>query len=97
MSAENQEQQPKQQSPEEIRTDIEATREDLGETVEALAEKADVKAQAQQKAEEVKAQAQAKAGDLGQQAKQNQTPITAGAGALLGLVVLLFILRRRRS
>jgi hypothetical protein len=34
--------------PEEIREEIEATREDLGETVEALAAKADVKAQAKQ-------------------------------------------------
>ena len=40
--------------PEEIRTEIEATREQLGETVEALAEKADVKGQAKAKVEETK-------------------------------------------
>ena len=35
-------------SPEQIRADIEQTREQLGDTVEALAEKTDVKAQAKQ-------------------------------------------------
>ena len=81
--------------PDKLREEIQETREDLGDTVEALAEKADVKAHAQEKVRET--QAQAKAGDLGQQAKQNQAPITAGAGAVLGLGVLLIILRRRRS
>jgi Protein of unknown function (DUF3618) len=35
-----------QRSPEEIRRDIDQTREDLGDTVAAVAQKADVKAQA---------------------------------------------------
>jgi ElaB/YqjD/DUF883 family membrane-anchored ribosome-binding protein len=40
--------------PEEIRADIEETREQLGDTVEALAEKADVKHQAKLKVGETK-------------------------------------------
>jgi ElaB/YqjD/DUF883 family membrane-anchored ribosome-binding protein len=43
-----------QRSPEEIRADIEQTREDLGDTVEALAAKTDVKGQAKAKVEAVK-------------------------------------------
>ena len=48
-------------TPEEIRVDIEQTREEVGETVEALAAKTDVKAQARQRAEAIKAGAKAKA------------------------------------
>lgn len=43
--------------PEEIRRDIEVTREELGGTVEALSAKADVKAQAKEKVEDWGAQA----------------------------------------
>ena len=41
-------------SPEEIRADIEETRDDLGDTVEALASKTDVKGQAKAKVASVK-------------------------------------------
>ena len=41
-------------SPEEIRADIEQTREEVGDTVEALAAKTDVKGQAKAKVESVK-------------------------------------------
>ena len=44
----------------EIRADIEQSREELGDTVEALAAKTDVKAQAQAKVDDVKDQARAK-------------------------------------
>jgi ElaB/YqjD/DUF883 family membrane-anchored ribosome-binding protein len=47
-------------SPEQIRAEIDATREELGDTVEALAAKTDVKAQAKAKMEDTKAQAKAK-------------------------------------
>ena len=47
-------------SPDEIRNDIEHTREELGDTVEALAAKTDVKAQAQAKIDDVKQQAKSK-------------------------------------
>jgi hypothetical protein len=39
-------------SPAEIRAEIDATRDELGDTVEALAEKTDVKAQAKAKVDE---------------------------------------------
>ena len=53
-----------QRTPEEIRQDIEATREDLGETVEALAAKTDVKTRASEKVDDVKGQAKAKVAEL---------------------------------
>jgi hypothetical protein len=46
--------------PAEIRSDIESTRQELGDTVEALAEKTDVKAQAQRKVADVRASIDAK-------------------------------------
>jgi ElaB/YqjD/DUF883 family membrane-anchored ribosome-binding protein len=49
--------------PEEIRADIEETREQLGETVEALTEKADVKHQAKLKVDETKERFSRKAED----------------------------------
>src|SRR5437764_10882017 len=83
-------------SPEEIRADIAATREELGETVEAVAKKADVKAQAKQKVDETKAQARervdhVKAGAAANQvqAKAREKPLPfAVAGALVAGVVL---------
>jgi len=56
--------------PEEIREDIEQTREELGDTVAAMAEKTDVKRQAKAKAEELKGQAGAKAKVLSGKAKE---------------------------
>ena len=47
-------------TPDQIRVDIEETRQDLGDTVEQLAAKTDVKAHAQAKVEDVKQEAQAK-------------------------------------
>jgi ElaB/YqjD/DUF883 family membrane-anchored ribosome-binding protein len=43
-----------QRSPEEIRADIERTREELGDTAAAVAQKADVKAQAKAKVDETR-------------------------------------------
>lgn len=74
-------------SPEEIRADIEQTREDLGDTAAALAEKADVKGQAKAKAEDIKKalgskkeEASAKAKDMGRKARE-ATPESVGEGA----------------
>lgn len=53
-------------SPDEIRNDIEHTREELGDTVELLAAKTDVKAQAHAKIEGVKQQAKAKVEEVKQ-------------------------------
>lgn len=66
--------------PEEIREDIEQTREELGGTVAAMAEKTDVKKQAGAKVEELKGKAQ-----------ENPMPMalagTFVAGFLLGRLV----------
>jgi ElaB/YqjD/DUF883 family membrane-anchored ribosome-binding protein len=78
-------------SPEEIKRDIEQTREELGDTVEALAEKADVKAQARQKVEEIKEKAKAAAPDNAQQvteaAKRNPVPVIAVGALVAGFVL----------
>jgi ElaB/YqjD/DUF883 family membrane-anchored ribosome-binding protein len=50
--------------PNQIRAEIEVTREELGETVEALAAKTDVAGQAKRKIEETKAQVSEKAEDV---------------------------------
>lgn len=68
-----------EKSPEEIRVEIEQTREQLGETVAAVAEKTDVKHQAQAKVEDVKAKA--------------PKPAAIAAG-LVGLFVLWRLIRR---
>ena len=68
------------QSPEQIRADIEQTREELGDTVEALAEKTDVKAQAKSRISAVKNTAQDKRDEYVAKAKQ-ATPESAAAGA----------------
>jgi ElaB/YqjD/DUF883 family membrane-anchored ribosome-binding protein len=54
-----------QPSPEELRRDIEQTREDLGETAAALASKTDVKARAKEKVEHLKQTAADKAPSFG--------------------------------
>jgi ElaB/YqjD/DUF883 family membrane-anchored ribosome-binding protein len=69
-----------QKTPEELRDDIEQTREQLGETVEALAAKTDVKAQAKQRLSAVKDNAQEKKDEFVSRAKQ-ATPDSAEAGA----------------
>src|SRR5689334_7847011 len=56
--------------PAEIREQIEATREELGETVAALAMKADVKSQAKQRIDAVKAALSTKKDDLVGKARQ---------------------------
>ena len=68
-----------ERSPEEIRADIEETREELGDTVAALAEKTDVKGQAQQRLAEVKQNVQRKREELTAKAKST-TPQSAQDG-----------------
>ena len=75
---------PTQQTPEELRREIERTRRELGETVDALSHKADVKEQARLKKEEVR-----------QQVSANPVPLVAVAGGVIALVVLLRVIRRR--
>jgi ElaB/YqjD/DUF883 family membrane-anchored ribosome-binding protein len=98
-------------SPEEIRADIEETREEVGDTVEALAAKTDVKTQAKQRFEEIKGNVRERGDQLKTRA-QSTTPESAqqGAGqavarvrenpapfALGGAVLLGFLLGRLTS
>jgi ElaB/YqjD/DUF883 family membrane-anchored ribosome-binding protein len=52
------------QDPQQLRDDIERTREDLGDTVAALAEKTDVKARAKEKVTEVRGKVDEKRAQL---------------------------------
>jgi ElaB/YqjD/DUF883 family membrane-anchored ribosome-binding protein len=98
-----------ERSPEDIRADIEETREDLGDTVEALAAKTDVKGQAKAKVDSVKEKvSRAKDGaaertpdsarDGFVQAKEtatsNPVPTAAIAAFVGGLLVGIVIARR---
>lgn len=62
-------------SPEQIRADIEHTREQVGDTVQALAEKIDVKRQAQQRVAEAKAALQHKRDELTARARSTTPEI----------------------
>jgi len=70
-------------SPDEIRNDIEHTREDLGDTVEALAAKTDVKAQAHAKIDNVKQQAKSKLDEAKQRVESAVGHGSAGADPAL--------------
>ena len=93
-------------TPDEIRRDIEHTREELADTAAALAERADVKARAHEKVEETKAKAhvkveetkaraQVKVGETRAKAKDNPMPPALIAAAVAGVIVALIVLRRR--
>jgi len=72
-----------QQTPEELRREIERTRRELGDTVEALSQKADVKEQARRKKDEVQ-----------QRVASNPTPLFV-AGGVVALFLVVRLLRRR--
>jgi hypothetical protein len=72
-----------QQTPEELRREIERTRRELGDTVDALSQKADVKQQARQKKEDVQ-----------ERVKSNPTPLAAAIGGGIALLILIRLLRR---
>jgi hypothetical protein len=65
--------------PEDLRREIEQTREDLGETAAALAQKTDVKARAKEKAQDLKQTAAEKAESLKQTAADKAESVTSGA------------------
>lgn len=71
-------------TPEEIRADIEHTREELGDTAAALASKADVKTRAHEKVEDTKANVKA----------NPRKPILVAAG-VGGVLAAWLVLRRR--
>jgi Protein of unknown function (DUF3618) len=91
--------------PEELKQEIERTREQLGETVEALAAKADVKAQAQAKAGQVaerlksraaQARRQAAATTTGQlQGRERRVQLVVAAGAVVLAWLLITRWRQR--
>jgi len=66
-------------TPDEIRSDIDETRGDVGDTVEALAAKTDVKAQARDRIDEIKGNVRAKA-DQAKAKAQSTTPESAQQG-----------------
>ncbi len=67
--------------PEELREEIESTRQELGDTVEALAEKTDVKRQAKRKAEETKASVMEKKDELLGKARETSPESAAQAAS----------------
>jgi ElaB/YqjD/DUF883 family membrane-anchored ribosome-binding protein len=69
-----------ERTPEEIRADIEQTREELGDTVEALAAKTDVKARAQDRVTEIKDAAQAKRDQIAGKARDISPDTATDAG-----------------
>jgi ElaB/YqjD/DUF883 family membrane-anchored ribosome-binding protein len=97
-------------TPDEIRDDIEKTREELGDTVEALGAKTDVKSQAKAKVEDVKSSVSGKVADASSKV-QDATPAGAQQGGqaaaarvkenpapfLIGGALLLGFLIGRRS
>jgi transcriptional regulator len=100
-----------ERTPEQIRADIEQTREEVGDTVEALAAKTDVKAQAHARVDEIKANVHAKA-DEAKAKLRASTPASAQEGASVaatkarenktallagGALVLAFLIGRRTA
>ena len=68
------------ESPEQLRDEIERTRQDLGDTVAALADKTDVKARAKERVAEVKQNVAGKRDDVMSRARES-TPDGAGSAA----------------
>jgi hypothetical protein len=68
-----------QKSPEQLRAEIQETREDLGDTVEALAAKTDVKRRARERADELKSSALLKKEELVSKVKRSSAEADGGA------------------
>jgi hypothetical protein len=81
---------------EEIQTDIDQTRQQLGETVQALSAKLDVKAHARQKVDDTKARVVDTAQSARQKAGQAGPAVPALAFLAIAAVVGTIIWRRRR-
>ena len=76
--------QQSQQTPEEIRAEIERTRRELGDTVDALSHKANVKEHARLKTDEVQ-----------ERVSSNPVPLAAVIGGGIAILLLVRMLRRR--
>ena len=70
-----------QKSPQQLRAEIEETREDLGDTVEALAAKTDVKTRARERAESLKRSALVKKDELVSKVKRSSSTAEGGMAA----------------
>jgi ABC-type transporter Mla subunit MlaD len=68
--------------PDQIKQEIDCTREQLGDTVQALADKADIPARVKDTAREAADQVQATAGQLGEQARHTAHTMQAKADDL---------------
>ena len=68
---------------EELRREIEQTREELGDTAAALGAKADVKGRAKERANEIKS--------------NPPVPLIAAAGVIAVVALVTFVVRRRSS
>jgi hypothetical protein len=68
---------------EDLRRDIEQTREELGDTAAALGAKADVKSRAKERVNEIKS--------------NPPVPLLAAAGVIAVVAVVTFVVRRRGS
>jgi Protein of unknown function (DUF3618) len=73
-----------QQTPEELRREIEQTRRELGDTVDALSHRANVKEQARLKKEEVQ-----------ERVSSNPVPLAAVIGGGIAVLLVLRFIRRR--
>jgi ElaB/YqjD/DUF883 family membrane-anchored ribosome-binding protein len=81
---------PAAKDPEAIQAEIEATREQLGRTIEQLSARLDVPARAKESA--------ARARDTAVETYRESPPVVIGvAVALVGLIVGLVVLRRKRA
>jgi hypothetical protein len=83
----------------EIRTDIEETRKELGDTVGALSAKMDVKARTKEKAAETRELVTEKAHAV-QHATLDEgrakVTVPVAAAAVVGIITLIWLVRRRR-
>jgi hypothetical protein len=86
--------------PQEIRSEIEETREELADTAAALAYKTDVKSRTRDRVTEIKANVADKtphsAAQAGSAVKSNAVPIGAIAGITLAFALGYLVASRRR-
>jgi MYXO-CTERM domain-containing protein len=84
----------------ELQDDIAQTRKELGQTVEDLSAKLDVKQRTKDKAAETKERVSEKAHAVQHAAIDDgraKVTVPAAAAVVLGMVALLWLIRRRRS
>jgi hypothetical protein len=81
----------------ELRTEIEHTRAELGDTAAALGAKADVKGRAKERVHEIKENVAAKTPPSPETVKENPVPAAAIAALLVGFALGWIMASRRRS